>query len=157
MLILVAVVLFLIDQNRPSASKTESLVPTCGVYFSLRGGPTSAITKTLDQARKSVLVQAYSFTSIPIAEALVRAQGRGVTVRAILDRSQKVEEYSAAGFLSKHGINIGVDAAQAIAHLEAKVVTERWRKHYNTVRPHSSLQHRPPAPETYFLRQVADA
>jgi putative transposase len=41
--------------------------------------------------------------------------------------------------------------------LEAKVVTERWRKHFNTFRPHSSLQYRPPAPETYFLRQVADA
>jgi transposase InsO family protein len=41
--------------------------------------------------------------------------------------------------------------------LEAKVVTERWRKQYNTVRPHSSLNYRPPAPETYFLRQVANA
>ncbi|MBM4161767.1 MAG: transposase, partial [Ignavibacteria bacterium] len=41
--------------------------------------------------------------------------------------------------------------------LEAKVVTERWRKHYNTIRPHSSLNYRSPAPETYFLRQVANA
>jgi len=40
---------------------------------------------------------------------------------------------------------------------EAKVITERWRKHYNTVRPHSSLGHRPPAPETYALLQVANA
>ena len=39
---------------------------------------------------------------------------------------------------------------------EAKVITERWREHYNTIRPHSSLQYRPPAPETYFLRQVAN-
>ena len=31
--------------------------------------------------------------------------------------------------------------------LEAKVLVERWRKHYNTVRPHSSLGYRPPAPE----------
>jgi len=30
---------------------------------------------------------------------------------------------------------------------EAKVIIERWRKEYNTVRPHSSLQYRPPAPE----------
>lgn len=30
---------------------------------------------------------------------------------------------------------------------EAKVLVERWRKHYNTVRPHSSLGYRPPAPE----------
>jgi transposase InsO family protein len=30
---------------------------------------------------------------------------------------------------------------------EAKVLMERWRRHYNTVRPHSSLGYRPPAPE----------
>jgi len=30
---------------------------------------------------------------------------------------------------------------------EAKVVIERWRREYNTVRPHSSLKYRPPAPE----------
>jgi transposase InsO family protein len=31
---------------------------------------------------------------------------------------------------------------------EAKVLIERWRVHYNTKRPHSSLGYRPPAPET---------
>lgn len=31
---------------------------------------------------------------------------------------------------------------------EAKILIERWRHHYNTVRPHSSLGYRPPAPET---------
>ena len=30
---------------------------------------------------------------------------------------------------------------------EAKIVIEDWRRHYNTVRPHSSLGYRPPAPE----------
>ena len=32
--------------------------------------------------------------------------------------------------------------------LEAKVIIERWRQHYNTIRPHSSLGGRPPAPVT---------
>ena len=32
--------------------------------------------------------------------------------------------------------------------LEAKVLIERWRQHYNHVRPHSSLGYKPPAPET---------
>jgi transposase InsO family protein len=33
--------------------------------------------------------------------------------------------------------------------LEARVVIEAWRRHYNEVRPHSSLGGRPPlAPET---------
>ena len=30
---------------------------------------------------------------------------------------------------------------------EAQVLVERWRRHHNTVRPHSSLGYRPPAPE----------
>lgn len=33
--------------------------------------------------------------------------------------------------------------------LEAKILIERWRVHYNTKRPHSSLGGRPPAPETF--------
>ena len=34
---------------------------------------------------------------------------------------------------------------------EAKVLIERWRVHYNTVRPHSSLGYRAPAPETVAI------
>ena len=39
---------------------------------------------------------------------------------------------------------------------EAKVLIERWRIHYNTIRPHSALGYRPPAPEaiqTSWLNQ----
>ncbi len=32
---------------------------------------------------------------------------------------------------------------------EAKVLIENWRREYNTVRPHSSLGYRPPAPEAF--------
>ncbi len=31
---------------------------------------------------------------------------------------------------------------------EAQVLIEQWRIYYHTVRPHSSLGYRPPAPET---------
>ena len=34
---------------------------------------------------------------------------------------------------------------------EAQVVIEQWRRHYNTIRPHSSLGYRPPAPEVIML------
>lgn len=30
----------------------------------------------------------------------------------------------------------------------ARILVQAWRRHYNTVRPHSSLGYRPPAPET---------
>ena len=32
---------------------------------------------------------------------------------------------------------------------EAQIVVEQWRKHYNTIRPHSSLGYRPPAPQAF--------
>jgi transposase InsO family protein len=40
-----------------------------------------------------------------------------------------------------------LDCAMFDTLLEAKVLIERWRRGYNTVRPHSSLRSRPPAPE----------
>jgi len=33
---------------------------------------------------------------------------------------------------------------------EAQVLIEMWRKHYNTIRPHSSLGYRPPVPATFI-------
>jgi len=41
--------------------------------------------------------------------------------------------------------------------MEARVVTNSWRVQYNTVRPHSSLGYRPPAPETFYPFQFANA
>jgi transposase InsO family protein len=32
--------------------------------------------------------------------------------------------------------------------IEARIITGRWRRDYNTIRPHSSLGYVPPAPET---------
>jgi transposase InsO family protein len=37
---------------------------------------------------------------------------------------------------------------------KAKDLIERWRVHYNTRRPHSSVQYLPLAPETIWLRPV---
>jgi len=40
---------------------------------------------------------------------------------------------------------------------EAKVLVERWRVEYNTVRPHSSLNYRPPAPEAIRPKWLENA
>jgi putative transposase len=41
--------------------------------------------------------------------------------------------------------------------LEAKVLIERWKVEYNTIRPHSALGYRPPAPEVHPLWKPASA
>ena len=40
---------------------------------------------------------------------------------------------------------------------EARVLIEAWRRHYNTIRPHSSLGYRPPAPETIASVEACSA
>ena len=41
--------------------------------------------------------------------------------------------------------------------LEARILTEQWRRQYNTIRPHSSLRYTPPAPEAFLALQLANA
>jgi phosphatidylserine/phosphatidylglycerophosphate/cardiolipin synthase-like enzyme len=94
------------------------------VYFSPKGGATDAAVNALDQATNSVLVQAYSFTSAPIAKALVEAHRRGLKVQVILDRSQRTEKYSEADFLKNNGIPTLIDAQHAIAHNKIIIIDD---------------------------------
>jgi phosphatidylserine/phosphatidylglycerophosphate/cardiolipin synthase-like enzyme len=68
----------------PSATTTPSAVTVC---FTPGENCTDAIVKALGEAKRTVLVQAYSFTSAPIAKALLDAHKRGVQVQVILDKS----------------------------------------------------------------------
>ncbi|MCX5819271.1 MAG: phospholipase D family protein [Deltaproteobacteria bacterium] len=86
------------------------------VYFSPNNGATEAIVREIDRARSEILVQAYSFTSAPIAKALLKAHKRGVKVQAILDKSQKTQKFSSASFLTNSGIPTYIDDKHAIAH-----------------------------------------
>jgi phosphatidylserine/phosphatidylglycerophosphate/cardiolipin synthase-like enzyme len=67
-------------------------------------------------------VQAYSFTSAPIAKALVGAHKRGVKIAVILDKGQKTAKYSSADFITHAGITTLIDAKHAIAHNKVMVI-----------------------------------
>ena len=67
--------------------------PTIEVYFSPKGGCTEAVVKELDNAKTSVLAQAYSFNIGPDCQGVDIC---GVDVRVILDKSQRSEKYSSA-------------------------------------------------------------
>ena len=100
----------------------SSSTPNLNPYFSPSGGCTEAVVSALDGAKKTVLVQAYSFTSAPIAKALVDAKKRGVDVRVILDKSQRPERYTSATFLANEGVPTYIDAVHAIAHNKVMVI-----------------------------------
>ena len=122
LLILALLVLGCCNDQPPQEQQARLPLPIIEVYFSPKGGCTEAVVKEIDAAEKTILVQAYSFTSAPIAKALVNAYKRGIDVRVILDKSQRTEKYSEADFLHNMGIRTWIDAQHAIAHNKVMVI-----------------------------------
>jgi phosphatidylserine/phosphatidylglycerophosphate/cardiolipin synthase-like enzyme len=106
----------------PTPILSQERSTTWSVYFSPKGGCTQAIINELDKAKSSVLVQAYSFTSAPIAKALLNAHKRGVRIDVLLDKSQRTQKYSSADFLVNSGISTKIDAAHPIAHNKVMII-----------------------------------
>lgn len=86
------------------------------VYFSPKGGCQDAVVQELARARREILVQAYSFTSKHICDALIEAKKRGVRVTILLDKSNEVERYSDLHVLLEQHLEPLIDAEHAIAH-----------------------------------------
>lgn len=96
--------------------------PPIEVHFSPKGGCLESVVALVDSAKRSVRVQAYSFTSPPVISALVAAKKRGVAVEVVLDRSNRgaapVDELRAAG------ASVSIDASHPIAHAKVVLVDE---------------------------------
>ena len=99
--------------------------PSLRAHFSPKGGCTDAIVHEIQQARHEVVVLAYSFTSKPIAQALVDAMLRGVHVEIVLDHSNEGEPYSDLHFFLEQGLVPLIDPHHAIAHNKVMVIDNR--------------------------------
>jgi phosphatidylserine/phosphatidylglycerophosphate/cardiolipin synthase-like enzyme len=94
------------------------------VCFTPGGNCAEAIVRAIAESRRSVYVQAYSFTSKPIARALAAAHERGVRVEVILDQSSLREHHAAAVLLARSGVPVFVDAAHVLAHNKVMVIDD---------------------------------
>jgi phosphatidylserine/phosphatidylglycerophosphate/cardiolipin synthase-like enzyme len=98
----------------------ELTAPKMVVHFSPKGGCTDAIVQLILSAKVEVLVQAYSFTSRPIANALVQ-QSKKVSVKVILDSDGKQNAIGGA-VLVQGGVSTWSDPKHVIAHNKVIVV-----------------------------------
>ena len=116
----------LAEQTKVNQTYTYKGVATGTIYvaFSPSSGATKLVTDTIHQAKKQILVQAYSFTSPAIAKALADAKARGVDVEVILDKSQWTEKYSGATYLANHKIPVLIDDKHAIAHNKVMIIDD---------------------------------
>ena len=93
------------------------------VAFSPGGGATDLVVKTIGAARQSILVAAYSFTSRPIAKALILAHQAGIDVKVVVDHSQiQKTSHSMVGALVLAKIPLRVDIVHAIQHDKYMVI-----------------------------------
>jgi phosphatidylserine/phosphatidylglycerophosphate/cardiolipin synthase-like enzyme len=109
------------------ATARETVQATVSVCFTPAQSCVDPIISAINRASKSVLVQAYGFTSTPILQALMRAKQRGVDVRVILDKSNDRSEsgrlrYSGATTMNNAGIQTFIDFHPAIAHNKIIVI-----------------------------------
>ena len=90
--------------------------------FSPHGESLQLILKGIAAAEKEILVAGYSFTSKPIAEALLTAHRRGVSVRVMVDAKSNTGRYTAASFLANHEVPVRMNSNYAIMHHKFMVI-----------------------------------
>ena len=101
--------------------------PTARTSFQAKFSPwddvEGQVITLLGEAKREVLVQAYSLTSRGIAAALVAAHRRGVSVRVLADREQTVSgESSRIPELAAAGIDVRIEVRYAAAHNKVMVI-----------------------------------
>jgi phosphatidylserine/phosphatidylglycerophosphate/cardiolipin synthase-like enzyme len=86
------------------------------VYFSPKGGCQDAVVKEIGNAKETILLQAYTFTSKEIGKALVDAKNRGVKVQCVLDGKGSDAKGSQKGLLNQSKIAVRLDKKHQIMH-----------------------------------------
>ena len=105
------------------SSTQKKPIPVC---FSPEGHCTNHIITAIEDAKASIFVMSYAFTSLPSAQALVEAFERGVEVKVLIDKSQLNGKYSQLSFLSQKNIPLFIDPAIGIAHNKTMIIDEKF-------------------------------
>lgn len=104
-----------------SRENTASVV--CG--FSRDEKAMEMILGLIREARESILVAAYSFTSKPIAEELRKARKRGVNVYVVADGKANRSKYTAVTFLANSNVPVRLNDSYAIMHHKFMIIDGR--------------------------------
>ncbi|EKT1335109.1 phospholipase D family protein [Salmonella enterica] len=98
--------------------------PTIAVGFSSSTGRNALqlILSGIEDAQRNIDVAAYSFTSKPVATALVAAQKRGVSIRVVADKKANSDKYTAVTFLANKGASVRLNGQYAAMHHKFMVI-----------------------------------
>lgn len=107
----------------PPLQQKRQLSRNVSAFFTPYDDCTTKIVNEIKKAEKTIHVQAYSFTSSPIAKAITEAKERGVDVKVILDKSQfNDKQYSSSTYLMNNDIPTWSDDKVRIAHNKVMII-----------------------------------
>ncbi len=111
--------------------KKEKITPYKGrnleVYFSPDEELNRVIIKYINRAKKSIKFMLFAFTDKEIADALILAKKRGVTVEGIFDRVQnRYQHYSKYDYLKSNNIAVYLDNNRYKLHNKVLIVDNRY-------------------------------
>lgn len=101
------------------------------IAFSPNEGAQALVLKTIASAQREIHMLAYSFTSAPVAQALLSARKRGVSIQLVVDQAHNVNQdssgkaRSALSALASAGVDVRTTTAFAIHHDKVIVVDRR--------------------------------
>ena len=111
-----------VEAYQSTNSTTLPAAGTIEVAFSPNEGSEHLVVKVIDSAKSELDLLSYSFTSVPVVEALVRARHRGVTVRLVADQKDNVsadrsgKARAALGALANAGADVRTIRVYPIHH-----------------------------------------
>lgn len=110
----------------PCVSYADTFEPNASysVCFTPDGNCTQQIVDAVNGSVRNIWVQAYSFTSRPIAKALITAKQRGVNVQIIFDKDILQQGNGVLNNFAQQNIPIWIDEQPAIAHNKVMVIDQ---------------------------------
>jgi phosphatidylserine/phosphatidylglycerophosphate/cardiolipin synthase-like enzyme len=97
-----------VDAYQSTNSTEVAATGRLEIAFSPNEGSEHLVVKVIDSAKAELDLLSYSFTSVPVVEALVRARHRGVTVRLVADAKDNLKADKARAALGAL-VNAGAD------------------------------------------------
>lgn len=95
-------------------------------YFSPDDGVEAAVLAVLEKAQRQIDFAAFSFTSVPIAEAMAKRMKSGVAVRGVFETRSAGSRYSRDEYLAERGAKIYLDSNPNTMHHKFIVVDGHW-------------------------------
>jgi len=123
--------LLLVTLGNPASAFQVPAAGSIEVAFSPNEGSEDLVVKAIDSAQKEILGLAYSFTSAPVTQAVLRAKKRGVRVTWVVDAKSNTQEdrsgkaQAALSALVNAGCEVRLISVYPIHHDKTIIIDEQ--------------------------------